>query len=193
MKTQFFNRTIAAIALLLFASQSFAASDYLLEIEGIKGECKGKHIKLTEQADGSFTAENIPEGTYRVVYTPKSTKEYQPGKPVYGNITFEGIVSPRDIATGQASGKRSSVQAPRDVATGQSSGKRQHRPFTITKEWNASTPTLILGQIIVGDVDGDGASDRTPGDPIPGLDVKNSTAASAPVKAGYDLKLNKKV
>ena len=29
------------------------------------------------------------------------------------------------------------VKAPRDVATGQASGKRMHRPFTIIKEWSA--------------------------------------------------------
>jgi type VI secretion system secreted protein Hcp len=34
------------------------------------------------------------------------------------------------------------AQAPRDVATGQASGKRQHSPITITKEWGASSPQL---------------------------------------------------
>ncbi len=32
------------------------------------------------------------------------------------------------------------VKSPRDVATGQSSGKRMHKPFVITKEWGPSTP-----------------------------------------------------
>lgn len=31
----------------------------------------------------------------------------------------------------------------RDVATGQSSGKRQHKPFTIVKEWDRSSPVLF--------------------------------------------------
>lgn len=31
------------------------------------------------------------------------------------------------------------VKAPRDVAAGQASGKRQHKPFTIIKEWDAKT------------------------------------------------------
>lgn len=35
------------------------------------------------------------------------------------------------------------VKAPRDVATGQSSGKRQHGEVVITKEWNATTPILF--------------------------------------------------
>ena len=51
-----------------------------------------------------------------------------------GNVTFSKlaqgsyfltIVSPRDIATGQASGKAShEIKSPRDIATGQASGKR---------------------------------------------------------------------
>jgi uncharacterized low-complexity protein len=53
-----------------------------------------------------------------------------------GNTFVFNVKSPRDAATGQATGKRSNiaidepgvhkVTAPRDAATGQSSGKRQH-------------------------------------------------------------------
>jgi hypothetical protein len=32
------------------------------------------------------------------------------------------------------------VKSPRDVATGQSSGKRTHKPVTFVKEWGASSP-----------------------------------------------------
>jgi type VI secretion system secreted protein Hcp len=35
------------------------------------------------------------------------------------------------------------IQSPRDVATGQASGKRQHGPIQITKEWGASTPQIM--------------------------------------------------
>ena len=35
------------------------------------------------------------------------------------------------------------VKSPRDVATGQASGKRQHSPITFSKEWGASTPQLF--------------------------------------------------
>ena len=35
------------------------------------------------------------------------------------------------------------VEAPRDVATGQASGKRQHEPIKITKEWGASSPQIF--------------------------------------------------
>ena len=35
------------------------------------------------------------------------------------------------------------IQSPRDIATGQASGKRQHGPIIITKEWGASSPQLF--------------------------------------------------
>jgi type VI secretion system secreted protein Hcp len=35
------------------------------------------------------------------------------------------------------------VQSPRDQATGQASGKRQHKPIVLTKEWGASTPQIF--------------------------------------------------
>ncbi len=38
---------------------------------------------------------------------------------------------------------RHEITSPRDVATGQASGKRQHGPVVITKEWGASSPQLF--------------------------------------------------
>lgn len=35
------------------------------------------------------------------------------------------------------------ITSPRDVATGQASGKRQHGPITFTKEWGAASPQLF--------------------------------------------------
>ena len=35
------------------------------------------------------------------------------------------------------------VTSPRDPASGQATGKRQHRPVTITKHWDAATPQLF--------------------------------------------------
>ena len=39
------------------------------------------------------------------------------------------------------------VEAPRDVATGQASGKRQYSPLTITTEWGPSSPQLFQALI----------------------------------------------
>jgi type VI secretion system secreted protein Hcp len=35
------------------------------------------------------------------------------------------------------------IVSPRDAATGQASGKRQHKPITITKEWGPSSPQIF--------------------------------------------------
>ncbi len=39
------------------------------------------------------------------------------------------------------------AQSPRDAATGQASGKRQYKPVTIVKEWGALSPGLGSGEI----------------------------------------------
>jgi len=35
------------------------------------------------------------------------------------------------------------VGSPRDLATGQAAGKRQHKPLSITKEWSAASPQIF--------------------------------------------------
>jgi type VI secretion system secreted protein Hcp len=42
---------------------------------------------------------------------------------------------------------RHEIQSPRDVATGQASGKRQHKPIVFTKEWGASSPQYFLALV----------------------------------------------
>jgi len=79
------------------------------------------------------------------------------------SIAFEyDVKAPRDAATGQSSGKRgydyyqaqsefsvssidnsvTEVISTRDAASGLPTGKRQHRPITITKEIDKSSPIL---------------------------------------------------
>ena len=41
------------------------------------------------------------------------------------------------------------VKSPRDAATGQASGKRQHSPITITKEWGAASPQLFQALVMI--------------------------------------------
>lgn len=38
---------------------------------------------------------------------------------------------------------RHAIKSPRDISTGQASGKRQHGPISITKEWGAASPQLF--------------------------------------------------
>lgn len=44
------------------------------------------------------------------------------------------------------------IQSPRDIATGQASGKRQHGPITITKEWGPTSPqsfqALVTNEVL---------------------------------------------
>jgi type VI secretion system secreted protein Hcp len=53
--------------------------------------------------------------------------------------------SPRDSHKEKIAGLsyRHEIKSPRDVATGQASGKRQHGPILITKEWGASSPQFF--------------------------------------------------
>lgn len=72
------------------------------------------------------------------------------------------VKSPRDAASGLATGRRQSqpasvkqffevsmsnnavseVKSPRDVASGLATGKRMHKPYTISKEYDKSSPKL---------------------------------------------------
>jgi type VI secretion system secreted protein Hcp len=54
-------------------------------------------------------------------------------------------VKARGAARGTIPGIRYLAESlsPRDEATGQASGKRIHKPITVTKEWDASSPQLF--------------------------------------------------
>ncbi|MBC7845029.1 MAG: type VI secretion system tube protein Hcp [Flavobacterium sp.] len=90
-------------------------------------------------------------------------------------LAFEyGVKSPKDVATGQSSGKRgydyyqaksdfsvsatdnsvTEVKSPRDAASGQATGKRQHQPMSVTKEMDKSSPKLAES---VSSIDGTAA------------------------------------
>jgi type VI secretion system secreted protein Hcp len=67
-------------------------------------------------------------------------------------ITIEGKTqkkfkgeSNRKLGEGKLAGLayEHEIKSPRDVSTGQASGKRQHSPITITKEWGAASPQIF--------------------------------------------------
>lgn len=71
-------------------------------------------------------------------------------------VTIEGTKqrrfkgeSPREQHKGKIAGIAFSyeVKSPRDVATGQASGKRQHGPVTFVKEWGAASPQIFQALI----------------------------------------------
>ena len=78
------------------------------------------------------------------------------------------------------------VKSPRDVATGQSSGKRMHKPFVITKELDKSTPMFKTGggKVVGSTVGWDLATGK-------GSRVAASTGAGQSRKATYNIKENK--
>ena len=67
-----------------------------------------------------------------------------------GTITIDGQIQGQ-IKGGQSGATRAiellsyshGIVSPRDSASGQATGKRQHKPFTIVKEWDAASPKLF--------------------------------------------------
>jgi type VI secretion system secreted protein Hcp len=71
-------------------------------------------------------------------------------------VTIEGSKQGKfkgESALANAKGKlegltfSSEVASPRDVATGQASGKRSHAPITFTKQWGAASPQLFQAAV----------------------------------------------
>lgn len=85
----------------------------------------------------------------------------RPGRVKYGDITLkqgaaEAAAGGVSVAAGEVDGDSRAdsatslialheVASPRDSASGLPTGKRQHKPMTVAKEWDASTPLLRAG------------------------------------------------
>ena len=104
-------------------------------------------------------------------------------------ILLVGLACLSAVAVAQSDGSQQKsaapgsqqVTSPRDVATGQASGKRMHKPVTVTSDDQAlreSPSKSSLGKtsvrVAAGDVNGDGKADVAP-------------AASSDVKSPRDL------
>ena len=114
-----------------------AAVDAYLRIPGIEGGSKDPaHAKWSTistvvagdlngeaQADRESSAPSVSQLTVRKAETPEKA-------------------SIGSQSSGAGAGKATTV-APRDLATGQASGKRMHKPFTVTKELDAASPKLF--------------------------------------------------
>ncbi len=94
------------------AGSATAASDFLLEIEGIEGEAAGKDHKQTiEIASYSWGASN-----------PAS---------VGSTSMSAGEATKNDVSVTSVSADAAGGNAPRDATTGQASGKRTHKPIRV--------------------------------------------------------------
>lgn len=103
-----------AVAATLISSSSFAALNSYLQIKGSKGSSQ-----IVSCPNGVCTVPTLAADTYTVSV-----------------VDEKGTAAPVD-------GKyECSVVSPRDAASGLATGKRMHKPFTITKELDKSSVVL---------------------------------------------------
>ena len=111
-------RTVPMIAsvLLLAANSAMAASaDYYLTFKAVSRDATGGPIYLKAHSSGDLDGDGLPDE----------------------------VVIRMDCSAGVMHTAQYQVISPRDAASGQASGKRMHKPFTIVKEWGAATPQLM--------------------------------------------------
>lgn len=94
---------------------AFAASDMHIKIGGVKGESTIVHCP-----SGTCTVTGLAAGTYQVQ-----------------------VCDAKGVAVSSSVALSHSVVSPRDAASGLPTGKRQHKPMTITKELDKSSPQLF--------------------------------------------------
>jgi hypothetical protein len=163
MKTYFKSLAIMAIMTITSVASSFAASsDYYLKIEGVAGE--SKIVKLNcPNGTCVTTVDGLKAGHYKFTLctsngTPLLMKAKEKANRTKCTSTLR--ITPRDAASGQASGKmaqQTDIVSPRDPASGLPTGKRMHKPITITAEIDRSAAGGVF--VAAGDVDGDGSVD----------------------------------
>ncbi len=103
----------------------------------------GKEFACTTDDKGNGKVCNMPSGTYKLFLTPEGGRKVEcPSDDV--SKAYE-VLSPRDVATGQASGKSASVVVtgtPGGSTSPMPTGKRMHKPFIITKELDRMSATV---------------------------------------------------
>lgn len=91
-------------------------------------------------------------------------------------------------ALAMSSASLAEVKSPRDVASGQSSGKRMHKPFVITKDWSSQAQAQTFcdeAKGVLSSSMGKFACTVEEGSPA-------AVAHAAQMKPGYDLATAKK-
>ncbi len=104
---------VAVVVLPVFAS---AASDMHLKLGGVKGEAR-----IVPCPSGVCVIDGLAPGSYTVQVCDAN-----------------GVVIPSDVELACA------VKSPRDAASGQATGKRQHQPSIRISKQASATPTNVL-------------------------------------------------
>jgi hypothetical protein len=120
-----------------------------------------------------FVAANAAMAAHADYYMTFKAVGIDPGGPMYiqarssGDLDGDGladdVVIRMECAAGVMHLAQYQVISPRDAASGQASGKRMHKPFTIVKEWGAATPQLMAMKTgyDIKKVEGTGARAKT--------------------------------
>lgn len=104
-------RIVAAVsALLLAAGPASAASDYLLQLDPVKGESKDAAAPQTIEVQSFSWGVSNPSSSVK-------GSGAGAGKVNVQDLSVMSVKSPRDAASGQASGKRTASVAPTDGST----------------------------------------------------------------------------
>ncbi len=82
----------------------------------------------------SLSANAAPANPTRMTFTITGAKQ-GPFKGEGTRVNEKGLLIGLSYAA--------ELSSPRDLATGQASGKRQYKPITVTKEWGAATPQIL--------------------------------------------------
>lgn len=90
-----------------------------IEIE-IENNSTGQKFTTKTNKDGKFSFSKLPTGTY----------------------SFSLVVSTKSYSVTDKRSKELNVVSPKDAASGLPTGKRQHKPMTISKELDKSSPKL---------------------------------------------------
>jgi hypothetical protein len=123
---------LVSMTLLVLAAPVSASTAVLLKLEATGEEL----ARTATAADGSFRFENVAPGTYVLdvlmdgrFYATRLRGAARPAAKNAGAQLWNGHLE---------------VTSPRDVATGQASGKRTHEPVRFTKEWGPASPKLAV-------------------------------------------------
>ncbi len=155
MKTMMASLTVV---MSVMATSAFAASaDFYLQIKDSKGG-----MQTLSCPSGVCTAPTLAADSYVLSVVDAS------GKPVSLDNTKYACT----------------VKSPRDAASGLATGKRQHKPMMITKEMSSSS-------LVTTEADSNVVFTCVSSSVAPVAPVATEATAS-PIQATYDLKANKK-